>query len=198
MRKALRQLPAAALFAVAAGALAGLPAAAQERKVPDTFTAVTTNMSPAEVELKADVLEWSDEAGRAAVIAALTGDEDPVEALEALPTLGVVWRSGSAVGHAIKYAHRAAAADGGETITLVTDRRVGSTSFNPWVADDTAIETPPAYSVVTLDTGAGTGSMSLAAAVVIDADAGFVSLAPGAGAPVLTSVAEAPKPYWAE
>jgi hypothetical protein len=196
--KTIRSLPvAAALVAAAAGVALSVPAMAQQPEVPDTYTAVTTNMTPAEVELKADVLDWSDEAGRAAVIAALTDAEDPIEALRTLPTLGVVWRSGSAVGHAIKYAHRVTAADGSETITLVTDKRIGSTSFNPWTADGAAIDSPPDYSVVELRTGTGDGSLSLAAEVVIDAEAGLVALATDSGTPVLTSVMQAPKPYWA-
>lgn len=170
---------------------------AQERQVPDTYTAVTTHMTPADVEIKADILQWSSDEERAAVVAALTEAEDPVAALQELPTLGVVWRSGSAVGHAIKYAVRETGANGSETITLVTDKRVGSTSFNAWTAED-GVATPPDYSVLVLSTGGDReGTMSLAAEVVIDAEANTVSLARGEGTPVLTNVTRQPPPYWA-
>jgi hypothetical protein len=181
-------------------ALCVIPAAGmtQERKVPDTYTAVTVNMSPADVELKADILDWSTDEDRAAVIAAINDADDPVAALQELPTLGVVWRSGSAVGYAIKYARRETAPDGSETITLVTDKRVGSTSFNPWVADDPAIESPPGYSVIELNTaGGGSGSMSLAAAVLVDESANTIGLDLSRGTPVLADVKKAPRPYWA-
>jgi hypothetical protein len=181
----------AACLALGAGALA------QTRTVPDTYTAVTTNMTPSGVTLKADILHWSDQAGREAVVEAL-GADDPSAALTALPTVGVVWRSGSAVGSAIKYAYRAMAPDGAEQVVLVTDKPVGSTSFNAWKAESGPAE-PRDYSVIQLSrpmSGKGSGSMSLAADVVVDAVAAFVSLQPNAPK-VLADVALEPKPYWA-
>ena len=181
------------------GLAAGAPALAQERQVPDTYTAVTANMSPAGVELKADVIRWSDAGERAAVIAALEAEE-PSAALRALPTAGVVWRSGSAVGHAIKYAYRETTADGSETITLVTDKPIGATSFTPWQANDPA-ETVHDFSVVEFDIPAagsgGQGTMSFSAELRIDTDANTVSLDPGARAPLLEAAEHEPKPYWA-
>lgn len=183
----------------ASAALAALPAAAAEqRPVPDTYTMLTTHMTPADVELKADILKWSTDEERAAVVAALTEAEDPVEALRALPTVGVVWREGSAVGHSVKYAYRQTLDDGSEKVTLVTDRRIGSTSFEPWSAETPVQETPLDYSVIEMTTGpSGTGTMSLAAKIVVDADTGMVSLDHASGTPVLTSVRLQPKPYWA-
>jgi hypothetical protein len=186
-----------ALLALTVAGTATNPLRAEERVVPDTYTAVTTHMSPADVELKADILNWSTDEQRGAVISALAAD-DPVAALRELPTLGVVWRSGSAVGYSIKYAHRDAADDGTETITLVTDRAVGSTSFMPWTAEHPAVESSPPYSVIELETGAGAkGTMSLAAPVVIDEDAKLVSLDMQGSAPLLANVVKQPPPYWA-
>ncbi|HUF72715.1 MAG TPA: hypothetical protein VMR74_07445 [Gammaproteobacteria bacterium] len=176
------------------------PAQAQEQPVPDTFLAITTNMTPADAELKADVIRWSTDEERAAVIAALQSEEDRAAALRELPTVGVVWRSGSAVGHSIKYAHRSEGENGGERITLVTDRPIGFTSFRPWEADDPATDAALDYSVVEMTIGdgdAGQGMMSLSAPVTIDADAGVVSLEPVDAPALLTNVREAPKPYWA-
>lgn len=187
-----------ALTVVAAAAVVGsvpAPAAAQDRQVPDTYKAVTVNMSPADVELKADVLRWSSDEDRAAVVAAL-GQEDPAAALRELPTLGVVWRSGSAVGHSIKYAHRTESADGSETLTFVTDKAIGATSFSPWAADAPATDADLGYSVIEMTTN-GDGTMSLAAPVVIDEAANMVSLDIGAAAAILTSVRKEPPPYWA-
>lgn len=185
-------------LSVALGALIAQGVFAQERQVPDTYTAVTTNMTPADVTLKADVLEWSDESARTAVIDALAA-EDPSAALTELPTVGVVWREGSAVGHALKYAHRTMTSDGAERVVLVTDKPVGATSFNQWSAGDAAAE-ELGYSVIELipgGDGGGTGTMSLAAEVVIDAETNTLSLARAEGDPALLSeVKLEPKPYW--
>jgi hypothetical protein len=113
------------------------------------------------------------------------------------PTAGVVWRSGSAVGHSIKYAQRQLAADGGETVTLVTDKPIGSTSFTPWVAEPSS-DPVLAYSVVELDVpaaGSGEGTLSLAAEVRIDTGAGTVALDRGNRAALLKDVAKQPGPY---
>lgn len=194
--KALQKIRTAAIGIPAIMVTAG--ALAQDRPVPDTFLAVTTNMTPAEVELKADVLHWSTPEQRAAAIAAMQ-EEDPSAALQELPSLGVIWRSGSAVGNAIKYAQRTTTPDG-EVITFVTDRAIGSTSFNPWVADQSEAADVPPYSVVQMSVAEGrpgTGTMSLAADVVFDTDANTVTLDASAMPPVLTNTRMAPKPYWA-
>jgi hypothetical protein len=185
------------LVALAVAALP-LTIAAQDRRIPETYTAVTTGMTPADVELKADILQWSSDEQRAAVVAALTESDDPVAALQELPTLGVVWRNDSAVGSAIKYAQRETAADGSETITLVTDKRVGATSFNPWVADGSPVAEPPPYSIIQMNVGDGIGTMSLAAEAFIDTGNATVALDTESGLPVLTKVMKAPKPYWAK
>jgi len=192
--------PRAALVLFAAAGLAAgwAEAGAQERKAPDTYTAVTTNMTPAGVELEIDVVRWSTDEERAAAIAAMSA-EDPNAALAALPTAGIVWRSGSPVGNAIKFAHRRQTADGGEVVTFVTDRPIGSSSFRPWVAE-TPVDTVLAYSVVELTlpaAGGGEGTMSLAAELRVDAAGATVALDRGARAAVLSEVARQPKPYWA-
>jgi hypothetical protein len=197
----------AVLMLAGAADIAAPAAFAQKRVAPDTYTAVTTHMTPSGVTLKADILEWSGEDARAAVIEALQG-EDPSASLTDLPTVGVVWRDGSAVGTAIKYAYRAAEPNGGERVVLVTDKLLGATSFRSWTVDtggaaaaDGAAAESLDYSVLELNRprdGEGAGTISLAAEVVIDAGAGLVSLRPEPGAPMLlTAVALAPKPYWA-
>ena len=172
------------------------PVAAQERRIPDTYKAVTVNMSPADVELKADVLRWASDAERTAVIEALALEEGVAEALRDLPTLGIVWRSGSAVGHSIKYSHREMLDDGSEHITLLTDKPIGVTSFNPWTANDTGAATDLEFGVIELTTGAD-GTFSLGAEVLVDAEAGTIALEP-AGRPLLLAEArKEPRPYWA-
>lgn len=190
-----------AALAVAAFAIGSVNATAsgQERVVPDTYLAVTTNMTPADVELKADILHWSTADERQAVIAALQ-TEDPSAALRELPSMGVIWRSNSSVGNAVKYAHKTETDSGGEIVTLVTDRPLGYSHYLPWQADEPQAGAALEYSVVQLvvDTEQnGHGTLSLAATVDIEADTGLVGLDSGAAAPLLTNVRLAPKPYWA-
>ena len=194
--------PSAALAATLLVAAVPQAALAQARAVPDTFTATTTDdMTPAGITLKIDVLEWSDDSARAAVIAALTNEAETSEPLAELPTIGYVWPSGSAVGYALKYAHRMSTTGDGERVTFVTDKPLGSYGFAPWAADG---QSPSAldYSVIDLQLtaeGDGVGTLSLAADVVFDQETHAVSLAtPDSGTKLLTGGRREPKPYWAQ
>jgi hypothetical protein len=189
----------AAIASVACMAIAlTAPAKAEERAIPDTYLAATTNMTPADVELKADILHWSTDEERAGVVAAL-GSDDPSAALGELPSMGAIWRSNSSVGNAIKYAHRTRTPDGAEVVTLVTDRRIGYSHFIPWEADAPVTDESPEYSVIEMVVGgdAGYGTMSLSADIRIDTANNLISLEPGDGEPLLTNARMAPKPYWA-
>ena len=53
---------------------------------PERFSATTASMTPRDVSLRIDLREWSDEAARAEVVAALSGDSDAPKALASLPT----------------------------------------------------------------------------------------------------------------
>ena len=171
--------------------------AAEVPPVPDTFTATTTAMTPSGVTLKIDVKEWSDEAARQAAVAAL-GESDVGAALKEVPTVGYVWRSGSAVGYSLKYAHRVTD-ERGERVTFVTDRLLGTYGLKPWAVDGSSAAGLQ-YSVIELylgGNGAGTGNLSLAADVALDASSGVISLTPKPGtAPVLSNAKSEPKPYW--
>jgi len=168
------------------------PAAAQVRPVQDTFTATTAGMTPTGLALRLQVLEWTDDAARAEVVTALQNTDAP--ALRQLPTVGYLWPAGSPVGYSIKYAQRTTTAAGGERITFVTDRPVGSYDYKPWSVAAATAKPAVDYSVIELylDAGGnGTGNLSLAADVVIDAATNTVSLAEGA-ATVLAQVQRQP------
>src|SRR5690606_2994838 len=115
----------------------------------DRFTASTVAMTPADLELRIDIREWSDEESRSAVVAVLASDAVASD-LAALPTLGYVWRSDSGVGYSVKYAHRVDTADG-ERVTLVTDKRLGVHDFRPWTVDGGWEGETLDYSVIELD-----------------------------------------------
>jgi hypothetical protein len=163
----------------------------------DRFTAVTTAMTPKDVTLRINLLRWSDDPGRAEVVAAL-GESDPTGALLKLPTLGHVWLSSSPVGFAVKYARRSATPDGGERITFVTEKRLDHYEFKKWSPAPPLAAKDTGYGVVELyldANGQGTGTFSLAADVKVDAATADVSLADGAPR-LLTNAKVEPKPYW--
>jgi len=191
----------AALAAAASLAAAGLVFAQSELPRIDRFTATTTGMTPADIELRIDVREWSDEAGRSAVVAALAAESDVADALRELPTLGYVWRSDSGVGYAVKYAHRVAT-EQGERVTFVTDKRLGAYDFTPWAADGGTGDAELQYSVIELDLsedGSGDGTLSLAAKVKLDRENHLVQLETAESTPrLLTDAQLEPQPYWAK
>jgi hypothetical protein len=170
-------------------------ASAAPRALAAAFTAVTTSMTPADVGLRIQIFGWSDADARANVVAALADDVGAAKALGQLPTVGYVWPASGPAGYSVKYAHRAEQENGGERVTLVMDRRLGSYDYKGWsVSGATAKET--AYSVLELnldESGNGVGTLSLAADVVIDEEANTVSLATsGTTVNVLKDVKRAP------
>jgi hypothetical protein len=191
----------AAALAAAALTAANVSYADDQPTSVDRFTATTVSMTPADIQLRIDVREWSDEAGRAAVVDALANESDVATALRELPTLGYVWRSDSGVGYSVKYAHRIETQDG-ERVTFVTDKKLGAHDFKPWAADGGASVPELDYSVIELylsDGESGDGSLSLGANVELDRQNQLVHLDAAADAPRLLKDAKLePKPYWAK
>jgi hypothetical protein len=154
-------------------------------------------MTPAGVSLRVQILEWQDAAARAEAVASIAAGADAATPLAKLPTVGYVWQNGSPVGYSVKYAHRESSPEGGERITLVTDRRLGSYAFKGWSATPPAARDDLPYSVIELHVGGaegGTGSLSLAAEVRLDEKAGTVALASGAPTLLTNVQREAPMP----
>ena len=166
---------------LALGSLAGTAAG----QATDGFTATTVNMDPAGEDLKIDLLRWSSDEDRQAVVAVIMtpaeeGSLDTgISALIDLPTLGYVWPSSSGVGYSVKYAHRTETPDGGEHITLVTSRRLGTygrASWRPTGAADAPIR-PFTVIELRLDSdGGGEGKLSATTDLVFDAENGTVGL----------------------
>ena len=154
------------------------PAEAAGPRLPlDTFTATTAHMTPAGLDLRMQIIEWQDEAARTEAVASLAAGADAATPFGKLPT----------VGYSVKYAHREALPDGGERITLVTDKRLGSYDFKGWSVASPAVNNDHTYSVIELSmsaTGSGTGTMSLSGDIALDEAAGTVAIQ-AAGAPML-------------
>ncbi len=195
----LRRLTGMLLATAGLAALLLAPAAFAQKPAPETYEATLTGVSATGVTLKIEILNWSDDAGREAVVGALGEENELAKALDKLPSIGAVWQTGSAIGLSVKYAHRVTEADGAQHITLVTTKPLDAYSFKPWtLTSGTAAPRLP-YGVLelTLDgKGNGTGTLSLAAEVAIDTAAHTVGLKTGAPT-LLTGVKLEPKPYWA-
>ena len=210
--KTLCNPPARASLAVAAALLlaGALDAGAQEStetSVPETFTATTANMDPEGTPLRINVLRWSGDDDRQAVVEVLThpdnaaSEDSELDALIELPTLGYVWPDGGALGYSIKYAVREETAGGGERVTFVTGRRVGMFAREPWAPAGTPESALRPFSVIELRLdadGDGSGTMSPAADVDIDTASRTVALVNyDAAASLLAEARRQPPPYWA-
>ena len=193
---------------VLAGAIAApAPAAAQSDEL-ETFRGVTTSaVSAAGEQLRINVLRWSAEADREAVVSLITpaagqaaGDDSELgDALQDLQTVGFIWTGGS-LGYALKYAHRTAGPDGGERIVLVTDRPLGTWDRNgPWRGSDGSGPAAASFTVVELRLdadGKGEGKASVSAPIAFNPPGRSVSLADYASAAVhLQDVYREPPPY---
>jgi hypothetical protein len=160
-------------------AIVATEAGAANRTVADTFTATTANMTPAGVNLRIQILGWQEADARAEVVATLAAGADAATPLGKLPTVGYIWPNGSPVGYSVKYAHRAPQPDGGERVTLVTDKPLGSYDFKGWSVASPAVKNDAPYSVIDLElnsSGTGSGNMSLVGEVSFDEQAGTVTL----------------------
>ena len=163
---------------------------AESSKQPDTFTGTTVNLSPGAGEnISIHILRWSSEADRDRLAAAFKekGDAGLPAALEAAPTLGIVW-TGESLGYSLRYAHRVALPDGGERIIIATERRLGAWSRgNMWKAVKQEAPDYP-FTLVELRLnrrGQGEGKMSLATKVTFEPDAKTLALENYASAPIL-------------
>ena len=192
---------------VLAGASGAAAQGSAEGTVPETFTATTANMDPAGTGLRINVLRWSGDEDRQAVVDVLTNPENAASedgelaALMELPTLGYVWPDGSALGYAVKYARRDAAPGGGERLTFVTGRRLGRFAREPWAPAGTPEEALEPFTVIELRLdaeGDGAGTMSPAADIAFDTASQTVALVNYDAAPTLLAEARRqPPPYWA-
>src|ERR1700749_2447770 len=140
-----------------------------------SFTATTANVGGAQDSIRIELLRWSTDAERQALMSAwnMTGggggggagggaggggtpttpppptpEGSLAAALQTAPTDGYLWSS-EVAGYAIRYAGKVAAADGGERVILITDRRLGNTN-NLWTVAGGVAPDPRDFSVIEL------------------------------------------------
>jgi hypothetical protein len=161
-------------FVGTVGALAVLLGAApdtQSSSAAERFTALAVNMGQpgrwktATVEVA--VNRWSSDTERDRLLEALIerGPEKLLDTLQDLPRVGFI-RTPDSIGYDVRFARQTPGEDGGERITLVTDRHIGF-----WEAFERPRTVDYPFTVVELrmkPDGTGEGKMSLFTRIVYD------------------------------
>lgn len=166
----------------------GSSSSAQTKKISARYTGTSANMKPGAGEnIRFDILEWSADADREKVLAALKekGDNGLMDALETGRTIGFIW-TGGAVGHSVRYAHRISLPDGGERVILATNVRLGRNAM--WKPVSQAVAGDQAFTVVELRVnrrGEGEGKLSFTSKIGVEDSAKTIALADYAASPVL-------------
>jgi hypothetical protein len=114
--------------------------------------------------------------GGAAPAAPLTPETSLAVALEKAPTVGYLWSS-EVAGYSLRYAAKFPAADGGQRVVLITDRRLGTNNdrWNPVVTGGpTDANQTSEFTVIEIHLnakGEGEAKTSLTGKVVVDSAA---------------------------
>jgi len=157
---------------------AATPAQNAPRKgTADRFVGSVANLAGISGDtVTVDLIRWSTDAERAALVATLKdkGDKDFAAALGQSPSLGYIWRSGSGFGAFVRFAATWKAADG-EHVVLVTDSDLASWANKPG-APAAAAKYPYAVIELSLAAVAPSGKTSHNGKVIADAEAKTVRL----------------------
>jgi len=166
-------LPFAAL---AVTVLLTLVASAQTLGTPERFTASAINTNNASVgTIDITVNRWSTDKQRDALMAVMLekGPDKLLEAIQDMPSAGHFGTPGN-LSWDLRFARRTPLPDGGERVTLVTDRRIGF-----WEATRQPRSFDYPFTVIELRLnadGEGEGKMSIATKVIVDKDQNMITL----------------------
>ncbi len=172
----------------AALVLTTIMSGAQTHGTPERFTAVAVNFdSPgggATGTVEFVVNRWSTDAERDKLMTALMekGPEKLLDVLQSNPRVGYI-RTPNSVGYDLRYARRVPGEDGGERISLVTDRPI---AFWEASARPRSVDYP--FTVIELrmgPDGKGEGKLSIATKITADSDHKTIFLENYAIQPVL-------------
>src|SRR3954452_5769629 len=161
---------------VAAAALLTLAAHAQTNGTGERFIANAVNMNRgAAGNIEIVVERWSTDADRDKLMSVMMnkGPDKLLDALQDMPRMGY-FRTPDSVGWDIHFARRTPTAEGGERVTLVTDRRIGF-----WEAANQPRSIDYPFTVVELRLnrdGEGEGKMSLATKIIADKENNIITL----------------------
>ena len=148
--------------------LAPLAASPQIEDTPARFTAAAVDMNRgAAGTVELIVNRWSSDADRDRLMAVMfdKGPEKLLDALQDMPRMGYI-RTPGRIGWDIRFARHMPAADGGERIVLVTDRRMG---FREIANRHRSVDYP--FTVIEMrlqKNGEGEGKVSVATRIIAD------------------------------
>ena len=179
------------LLSLALAAVLGIAAAAaQTHGGREKFTAFAVNLDGTAIApTGAGVVEilverYSTDAERNRLLEALMekGPEKLLDTLQSLPRVGYI-RTPNSIGYDLHYARKAPLPEGGERVTLATDRYIGF-----WEAANRPRTIDYPFTVIELrlnSDGVGEGKMSIATKVTMDKDKKQIELENYGTQPVL-------------
>jgi len=142
----------------------------------ERFTAAAINMNNGTAgTIEIVVNRWSTDAERDRLMSVMLerGPDKLLDALQDLPRVGY-FRTPDSIGWDVHFARRTPGADGGERVTLVTDRRIGF-----WEASRQPRSIDYPFTVIELRLnrdGEGQGKMSVATKIIADKDNNIITL----------------------
>jgi len=170
-------MPRLLRYVVPAAALAAtLGFAHVSAQTGERFSASAINMNRgAAGSIEIVVNRWSTDAERDRLMATMMerGPDKLLDELQKLPRVGY-FRTPDSIGWDVHFARRTSLPDGGERVTLVTDRRIGF-----WEAANQPRSIDYPFTVVELHlnrNGEGEGKMSLATKIIADPDNKIITL----------------------
>jgi len=179
------------LLSLALAAVLGIAAAAaQTHGGREKFTAFAVNLDGTAIApTGAGVVEilverYSTDAERNRLLEALMekGPEKLLDTLQSLPRVGYI-RTPNSIGYDLHYARKAPLPEGGERVTLATDRYIGF-----WEAANRPRTIDYPFTVIELrlnSDGVGEGKMSIATKITMDKDKKQIELENYGTQPVL-------------
>jgi hypothetical protein len=163
-------------LAISGTVLVSILAAAQTMGTPEKFTAAAMNINNgAAGTIDITVTRWSSDSQRDALLAVMAtqGPEKLLDSLQDMPAVGHFGAPGN-LSWDLRFARRTALPDGGERITLITDRRIGF-----WEAANQPRSVDYPFTVIELRLnrdGEGEGKMSVATKVIHDKERNMITL----------------------
>lgn len=175
MPRPFHRLASAAAVACSA-AVISIAASAQTLGTPERFTASAININNGSAgNIDITVERWSTDKQRDALMAVMLekGPEKLLDALQDMPRVGHFGAPGN-LSWDIHFARRTPLPEGGERVTLITDRRIGF-----WEAANQPRSIDYPFTVIELrlnGDGEGEGKMSVATKIIVDKEHNMVTL----------------------